>query len=717
MFGTVAILLLSTAPLDPRPALVQLQLEGKWREALERVEREIEERREVSSTYGLDYLRGTLLERLGRDDEAGDAFLSALSSTPRLRLYSLYRLALEHERRGHPEVSVGLMATSISKEDPRSPLMPQVVRLLVRTLDRRGDCRMLRNLPLTQLPTPERRLLQLAQARCDRKEARPERAERIAVGLLAERRDDEAARGAAELLAGLLPQEGGGRGALLVGQTFHLHRDFERALLFLSRPRTGPLSHEALEARYTLGSCLLVLRRFQNAVTSFSEIARLAGPPAAQARAFYHQGHAYEIAGNWRAAVASFQQAMRTAPGTEWSAAAMSATARLQWRAGNEAAALASYDLLRADPRATAQASRTALFFAASELVRGRREAVERWLRESAGGRENRLELEYWKGRAAELANEREKAVLAYREVLQADPNGPLGRAAAERMAEGPLAAHATGVGRRLAGAATPQDLYGALLLLKADDPAYRSARGRLLTVLSRDGRTAPFLRMREVPVTGWQLWSSAITRPEEMVLALGVFPEGAHAIATHFPLSSPSLALTGARLHLQARTNHGVAKTVELAEALRGRMPAYLPAELLPRPYQQILYPLPAREALIATSTARKLDPAVLAALVRTEYLSTARLPVRAGLVGVGESPTESVAVALEAALRDTGGVPHVALAALSAGSYQASFWRNLCFGGEPEEYLTKIGNARTREYVRGVLADAQVYRRLYGL
>lgn len=715
MFGTVAILLLSAAPLDPRPALVHLQLEGRWGEALERVEREIAERREPSSSYGLDYLRGTLLERLGQDKEAGDAFLEALSSTPRLKLYSLYRLALEHERRSHPEVSVGLMATGISKEDPRSPLMPQVVRLLVRTLDRRGDCRMLRDLPLAQLPLPERRLLYLAQARCDRKEERPERARRIAIDLLAEKRDDEAARGAAELLAGMLPQDEGGRGAILVGQTFHLHRDFGRALIFLSRPRTGALSHEALEARYALGSCLLILRRFQNAVASFAETARMAGQPAAQARALYHQGHAYEIAGNWRAATQSFQQAWRIAPSTEWAAAALAAALRLQWRAGNEAAARASYEQLRADPRASFQAGRAALEIAASELVRGRREPAEKWLKEAAASRENRIEIEYWKGRAAELANDREQAVLAYREVIQADPNGPLARAAAERMEEEPLAAHATGVGRRLAGSATLADLYGAFLLLKPDDPAHRAARSRLQTLLSRDRRAAPYLRMREVAVAQWPLWSAPLERPEEMALALGVLPEGAPAIAGHFPLSSPSLALTGARLH--ARYHNGVARTVEIAEALRGRMPPYLPIEMLPRPYQQILFPLPASEALIAISRQRKLDPALLAALVRTESYSSLRVPVRAGLVEAGGSPMESAAAALEIALRDTGGVPHVALAALSAGGYQANFWRSLCFGNEPEEYLTKIGSARTREYVRGVLADAQVYRRLYGL
>ena len=80
--------------------------------------------------------------------------------------------------------------------------------------------------------------------------------------------------------------------------------------------------------------------------------------------------------------------------------------------------------------RSTPSFNAAALFLAASELVRGRREPAERWLREAAGSRSNAVEVDYWQGRAAERANNREQAVLSYREVIQADPNGPLAQAA-----------------------------------------------------------------------------------------------------------------------------------------------------------------------------------------------------------------------------------------------------------------------------------------------
>ena len=44
---------------------------------------------EEARRYGFDYLRGRLLESLGRDDQAQKAYASAIGTVPALESYSL----------------------------------------------------------------------------------------------------------------------------------------------------------------------------------------------------------------------------------------------------------------------------------------------------------------------------------------------------------------------------------------------------------------------------------------------------------------------------------------------------------------------------------------------------------------------------------------------------------------------------------------------------
>jgi tetratricopeptide (TPR) repeat protein len=723
MLGTVALVFLAVAPYDPRPSLVQMQLEGRFREALTATEAALADRPEPSRGWGLDYLRGYLLERLGRE-EAGAAFASSLNSAPRLRLYSRYRMALEHESRGHPEVAAGLIATGIGKTDPASPLLPDAVRLLVRTIDRGGDCRLLPNLTVAQMPAPSRRLLILARARCAVKEEKPELARRLLTALLIERRDDEAAGSAADLLAGLLSDSERGRAPALIGLTLHDHREFERASFFLGRlggigSINGLAGHETVEAHHAFGYCQLVLRRYQVAAASFGELARRIGNPVLQARALYHRGRSLELAGDWRNATASFRQAFRADRTGDWAAPALAAAMRLEWRSGNESGGNQLYGLLRSDPRFANEARRAALFLAVSDLVRGRRDRADSWLSEAGGDRGSAVEVSYWRGRLAELAGNRDKAALAYLDALRDEPRDPLAQAASRRLSEGAMAGAALALGRRLSASAKLADLEAATLLLPADDAAYRPAQGRLRAALLRDGRAAPFLRMRDLPVAQWPLWKAPLDTPEETLLALGVWPEGAPAVREHFPLSSPSLALTGARL--SARQD-ALAQSVGIAESLDSRRPAYLPRELCPRPFLQVLYPTPARENLSALAREHRLDPSLLAALARDERLSPGLAPLRARFLAGAERPgirleswLAAAAARLGKALQDAGGSAPAALATLKAGEQQTALWRALCYSSEPEELLTKITAEDTRRYTRAVLTDAAWYRRLY--
>src|SRR6185295_7740050 len=116
---------------------------------------------------------------------------------------------------------------------------------------------------------------------------------------------------------------------------------------------------------------------------------------------------------------------------------------------------------------------------------------------------------------------------------------------------------------------------YGAWLLLGTNDPGGRAAQRKLEQRLLADRATAPYLKLAEVPVRRWPLWNRDLTRPEGMLLALGLWHEGAPAVRDHFRLSDPSLAYTGSRL--LARGGE-FARSISLAEELRKRAPGRLP-------------------------------------------------------------------------------------------------------------------------------------------
>jgi soluble lytic murein transglycosylase-like protein len=314
--------------------------------------------------------------------------------------------------------------------------------------------------------------------------------------------------------------------------------------------------------------------------------------------------------------------------------------------------------------------------------------------------------------------------------VLRADLHHPLARAAQARLAAEPLARAAEAEGRSLASSRNLDDVYGAWLLLGGGDAAGKAAQRKLEQLLLADRGAAPFLQLSEVPVKRWPLWKANLSSPEEMLLALGVWHEGAPAVPRHFPLSNPSLSFTGGLLLARGGD---IASAIAVAEALRSRAPGRVPLALQPPAYRRLLYPIPYQEHFIAQGRIRGLDSALLAALVREESrfgasaLSLAacralgRLPpamARQLAAGATYRPESSIAVSavyLGALLKDFAGAALPAVAAYEAGEAQAIAWRNQCFSQEPEEYFTKIGRRETREYVARVLAGRVQYAELY--
>jgi soluble lytic murein transglycosylase-like protein len=734
---------IAVATADPRPDLVELQLAGQPQQALVRAEQEIAQNPEVSRRTGIAYLRGHLLDLLRRYEESSEAFVRAMAAVPALQSYSRYRVAVAQDRLGHPEVAAGLVATVVAG-DPRSPLVPEAVRLLDHALAAGGDCQLLSQLRAESLPRPQRRQIDLMRAECALRNRYPELARGLLVSVIQEDSDDEPARRAAERLATLVSEGEFGRTPMLIGFTLERHDDFDRALLLLQRAlgKGNALSaRDTFETQFRIGLTLLGEQRFAEASMVFARLAVLAKTPDDRARAFYHEARAHELRGAWPAAGQKFRQAYLAQPqGPSWAAPALLSALRIDWRTGSEATALPLYEKLAAVPNWRKEAARAALFLAASELVRGRGNRAGAWLAQARLGEgDDRLEADYWSGRLAELEKRERDAVALYLKVLRADPYHPLATAARARLAGDALSRAALAEGRRLAASGQRDNVYSGWLLLAVDPGAQATSQRRLETLLLADRGTAVYLRLAQVPVRRWPLWGHTLTRPPELLLALGAWQPGAPAVRAHFPVTDPPLAYTGALL--LARGGE-VAESIALTREMLQRAPSSVPLELLPREVRRTLYPMPYRAVILAQEQIRKVDSDLLAALIREESrfdpallapasgrgltrlsMVTARLlaaQLRLERLTPDDLFRPEVAIALGAAhlgalLKDFGGAVVPALAAYRAGEPEAMAWRSLCFSQEPEELFTKIGTADARDYVRRVLSSQGQYAAIY--
>ncbi len=732
------------AAADPRIPMVEQQVERNHREALRMVERELAENPEVARRLGLDYLRGHLLLLLDRQQEALQAFVTTMAVTPQLSAYSRYRMALEQEALGHPEVAAGLVATLLGSRPPRA-LVPPAMRLLERTLSLGGDCRLVRGLARLRFATPERRRLALVRAACAQRQDEPAQAYRMRLELLEEKRDDSVARSAALAIAAVEPEKKRPRTHLLLGLAFYHHREFDAAIRHLARAlvqlptATDITSQEAFECRYNLARSHFWQGRYEAAAIAFGSLAETTLSPTRKAQALYQRARSFELLGDWERAIPAFRQAYRADPAGRWGDAALISRLRLEWQSGRQAEALAVYETLRGKRKPDTTA-RALLFLASSELASGRPGQAENWLAAAARlGKVSEQELGYWRGRFAETSKRPAAAVRLYLQVLARNPYHPFGDAARRRLAQEELALVARAAAIELASASRPDDLYASWLLLGDGHPSGRRAWEKLAASLASDQAAAPFLRLDRVPTERWPLWQAHLRRPEEMLLALGIFEEGSSMVLRHFPVAEPGLAFTGSLvLARSGETRH----SVRIAEILAKRIPDQVPPQQLPTSYRQLLFPLSYGYLILREAGQRSVDPYLLAAIVREEsrfdprafsgasargltqfvYPTARRVAERIELGPITpldlENPETSIALGAayleELAQLFDGSLPEV-VAAYNAGEPQAALWRRYCNSSETEEYLTKVAFRETRGYLAKVLTSRAHYSELY--
>ncbi len=740
-------------PEVSRVWLIERQMERQHQDALDAVERALREEPETAQRLGFDYLRGHLLLVLDRQREALQAFATTMGATPRLEHHSRLRLAVEQEKLGHPEVAAGLVATLLGSSPPASLTRP-AMRLLERTIQKGGDCRLLQGLEQRRWKRPERRLLDSARAECLQRGGAPGKRRKLLLQLLEESTEDDVALGAAQHLARewahpFSPPEAEDvptRVHFLIGMTFHGHREFGAAIRHLARvvvqlpTATDLSSREAFQGRYALARSHFWNERFDEAAAAFEALSQTHLTATRRAQTLYQQARSYELGGRWELATRTFEKAYRTEPRGRWSDASLIAQTRLRWLRNDREGALAAFDELVATRKLTTT-SRAALFLASSELVTGSTsEDISGWLDMAWRlGKVPRQEHAYWSARLAENEGRLRDAADLYLRVLRENPYHPLAEAARARLSAPVLQRIAQQRARRLVTSQKIDELYSAWLALDAVPELKSQAAAAIRQKLSGDPRVEPFLALDRKPAEQWPMWRKPLDHPEEILLALGLFDEAAPVVLRHFPVADPSLAFTGSMMLARSGETR---RSLYIAEIMAKRIPGHAPPQFLPPAYRQLLFPFGYSYLVLREAGERQIDPYLLAGLIREEsrfdpqafsaasargltqfVLPTARRVAKR--IGLGkieprdlENPEISIALGaayLEELFERFDGKAPLAIAAYNAGEPQSALWSRYSLSDEPAELLTKIAFRETRSYVARVLTSQAHYRELY--
>jgi soluble lytic murein transglycosylase len=202
-------------------------------------------------------------------------------------------------------------------------------------------------------------------------------------------------------------------------------------------------------------------------------------------------------------------------------------------------------------------------------------------------------------------------------------------------------------------------------------------------------------------------------------------------------------------------RGNWGPAETAQLyidtghydraIEVMKHSVPSYFAVDIptLPRVYWEALFPRPFWSDLKRFSVANRLDPYLVASLIRQESEFNPYAVSRANAVGLMQllpktgkvvahqeelkrySPTQlfTPAVNLQLGTRyfrgmvdKFGGSFEHALAAYNAGSDRVEEWMGQGKYRDSPEFVESIPFTETRDYVQAILRNASVYKQLYG-
>lgn len=176
----------------------------------------------------------------------------------------------------------------------------------------------------------------------------------------------------------------------------------------------------------------------------------------------------------------------------------------------------------------------------------------------------------------------------------------------------------------------------------------------------------------------------------------------------------------------------------------IRNAFPFHVSAtgDLLPRPVWELFYPLPYRDHVERYASERGLNPYLVAALIRQESTFNPRVRSRAGARGLMQiipatgrqlarqerrkyatndlyNPEINIRYGtryLKEVLGRFDGRVDYALAGYNAGPHRVKRWTGMDMSIDPEVFIEDIPFDETRAYVKLVLRNEMLYRRLYG-
>jgi soluble lytic murein transglycosylase len=320
---------------------------------------------------------------------------------------------------------------------------------------------------------------------------------------------------------------------------------------------------------------------------------------------------------------------------------------------------------------------------------------LEEASRERPDGEES-AKFVYWAGRSYQEAGRFDRAEPLYRQVLLGYQNTYYGRRAFERLSE--IQEHKSSLAR-VEAARNGIDLVDAL---KVERVALQTRIAQLYTA----GLEKEALREAENAVQG--------RRDDSAFLSIAAW------------------------IHADRRRNLDAFRTI------REAFPFHVSAtgDLLPRPIWEIFYPLGYWETIERYSAERGLDPFLVAALIRQESTFNPSVKSHAGARGLMQIlPSTGRLLARQEKLRynlsdlydpeinirygtrylkdvlgSFGGRVDYALASYNAGPHRVKRWTGMDLNIPPEVFIEEIPFDETRDYVKLVLRNEMLYRRLYG-
>ncbi len=184
--------------------------------------------------------------------------------------------------------------------------------------------------------------------------------------------------------------------------------------------------------------------------------------------------------------------------------------------------------------------------------------------------------------------------------------------------------------------------------------------------------------------------------------------------------------------------------RNLDAFRTIREAFPFHVSAtgDLLPRPIWELFYPLGYWEPIERYSVERGLDPYLVAALIRQESTFNPRVQSHAGARGLMQIlPSTGRFLARQERLRydaadlydpeinirygtrylkdvlgSFGGRIDYALASYNAGPHRVKRWTGMDLTIPSEVFIEEIPFDETRDYVKLVLRNQMLYRRLYG-